>query len=300
MSVLICDNITKIYKDYNSIRDFSFNFLDNQIYAIIGRSNSGKETLLQLMTANIKPSSGIVYLDGEELTSSSKNRSRLCYIPNDTVFPDYIMIKTIFQEMKKKHPKWDNFYAYFLLEHFGIKPSATFSSLLTNKKFLLLNIIALASKANITFFDDSISEIDIKDRYDFFYFLYSHHQTYPRTIIFATEHVDEIDHLFDKILFLDRGKLIDFFTIEEIKNNFCYLSGKAEVLKSLISEVKVIGVEDRGKYLTVCIHKKLNKDETRKFQKYLIKISEVPIQKVFIYLIKLKKLKEKKTDQENN
>ena len=53
------------------------------------------------------------------------------------------------------------------------------------------------------------------------------------------------------------GKLIDFFTIEEIKNNFCYLSGKAEVLKSLINEVKVIGVEDRGKYLTVCIHKKI-------------------------------------------
>ena len=35
MSVLICDNITKIYKDYNSIKNFSFNFLDNQIYAII-------------------------------------------------------------------------------------------------------------------------------------------------------------------------------------------------------------------------------------------------------------------------
>lgn len=297
MSVLICDNITKIYKEHNSIKNFSFNFLDNQIYAIIGRSDSGKETLLQLMTANIKPTEGNVYLDGEFLTSNSNNLNRICHISKDTVFPDYITIKTIFKEMQEKYPKWDNYYAYSLLSHFHIKPKATFSSLLNNKKCLLFNIIALASKANITFFDDSIEKIDIKDRYDFFYFLYSHHQSYPRTIVFAIENVDEIDYIFDKILFLDKGKLIEFFTIEEIKNNFCYLSGKAEVLKSLISGIKVIGVEDRGKYLTVCIRKKLNKDETRKFQKYLIKIAEVPIQKVFIYLIKLRELKEKKIEQ---
>lgn len=297
MSVLICDNITKIYKDHNSIKNFSFNFLDNQIYAIIGRSDSGKEMLLQLMTASTKPTEGKVYLDGNILTSNSENLNRLCYISKDTIFPDYITIKTIMREMQEKYPKWDNYYAYSLLEHFNMKSNTTFSSLLDNKKCLLFNIIALASKANITFFDDSISEIDIKDRYDFFYFLYSHHQSYPRTIIFSIESVDEIDYIFDKILFLDKGKLIEFFTTEEIKNNFCYLSGKAEVLKSLISGVKVIGVEDRGKYLTVCIRKRLNKDETRKFQKYLIKISEVPIQKVFIYLIKLRELKEKKLEQ---
>jgi len=297
MSVLICDNLTKIYKDHNSIKNFSYNFLDNQIYAIIGRSDSGKEMLLQLMTANIKPSEGNVYVDGDFLTNNSENLKRLCYIPKNTVFPDYITVKTIFREMQEKYPKWDNFYAYFLLEHFNIKANATFSSLLKNKKCLLFNIIALASKANITFFDDSIEDVDIKDRHDFFYFLYSHHQYYPRTIIFAIENVDEIDYIFDKILFLDKGKLIEFFTTEEIKNNFCYLSGKAEVLKSLISGIKVIGVEDRGKYLTVCIRKKLNKDEIRKFQKYLIKISEVPIQKIFIYLIKLRELKEKKLEQ---
>ncbi|MDD3171781.1 MAG: ATP-binding cassette domain-containing protein [Bacilli bacterium] len=297
MSVLVCDNITKIYKDHNSIKNFSFNFLDNQIYAIIGRSDSGKDTLLQLMTAKIKPNDGFVYLDGDILQGNSKILSRLCYIPAKTTFPDYMSVKGILKEMKSKFPKWDNYYAYQLLEHFNIKPNSSFSSLLVNKQSLLFNIIALSSRANITFLDDAISNIDIKDRYDFFHFLYVHHETYPRTIIIATEYVDEIDYIFHKILFLDKGHLIDYFTTEEVKSNFCYLSGKTEVLKSLINGIKVIGVEDRGKMLTVCIRKKLNKDEIRKFQKYLIKISEVPIQKIFIYLIKLRELKEKKVDQ---
>ncbi|MDY0209035.1 MAG: ATP-binding cassette domain-containing protein, partial [Bacilli bacterium] len=111
MSVLICDNITKIYKDHNSIKNFSFNFLDNQIYAIIGRSDSGKEMLLQLMTASTKPTEGKVYLDGNILTSNSENLNRLCYISKDTIFPDYITIKTIMREMQEKYPKWDHYYA---------------------------------------------------------------------------------------------------------------------------------------------------------------------------------------------
>ena len=93
------------------------------------------------------------------------------------------------------------------------------------------------------------------------------------------------------MLFLDKGKLFDAFTIDEIKDSFCYLSGKTEVLKSLISGIKVIGYEEREKVLTVCIRKKLKKDDIRKFQKYLIKISEVPIQKIFIYLIQLREKK---------
>ena len=102
--------------------------------------------------------------------------------------------------------------------------------------------------------------------------------------------------MFDKILFLQKGKLIEVFTRDEIKNNFRYLTGKSEVLKSLLSGIKVVGVEERGGTLTVCIRKKLNKDEVRKFQKYLIKISEVPIQKIFIYLINIREKKGRRAE----
>ena len=76
-----------------------------------------------------------------------------------------------------------------------------------------------------------------------------------------------------------------------MKENFTYLSGKSEVLRSLISGIKVIGVEERGNTLYVCIHQKLTKDDIRKYKKYLIKMSEVPIQKVFVHLINLREKK---------
>ena len=292
MSVLICDNITKLDQNHNSIKNFSYNFLDNKIYAIVGKSDSGKDTLLNLMTAKSYPNEGCIYLDGKVLTNDKNLTSRFCFISKNTTFASYSTIKTILKDMSKHFPKWDNFYAYELLEHFRINPNDTYLSLLDNQKKLLSGIISLASLANITFLDDTVNGVDIKDRYDFFNFLYKHHERYPRTIIIVSDFIDEIDYLFDKILFLDKGKLIEHFTNEEIKNNFRYLTGKSEVLKSLINGVKVIGVEKRSNTLTVCVRKKLNKDDVRKFQKYLIKISEVPVQKVFIYLVNLIKLKE--------
>ncbi len=287
MSVLVCDCISK-YSKNNSIHNFNFNFLEKKIYSIVGKTDSGKKLLLDLLTAKTKPDSGVVYLDGEPLYNNSKMLKRICYLDKNTRFGKQSTPRSIFRHMNSKFPKWDNKYAYELLEYFNIKPNVFYFTLSKSKQHLLLGICSLASRANITVYNDPVSDADIKDRYDFYNFLYNHHQRYPRTIIIATDFADEIDYLFDKVLFLEKGYLIDCFTRNEIKNSFRYLTGKVEVLKSLLNGIKVIGVEQRGGMLTVCIRKKLNKDEIRKFQKYLIQISEVPVQKIFIYLINLR------------
>jgi len=195
--------------------------------------------------------------------------------------------------MSELFPKWDNAFAYEMINHFNINTNAKYSKLTTNKRSLFNAIIGLASRANITVFNHPIESVEAKDRYDFFEFLYKNHTRYPRTYIIATSYIDEIDYLINKVLFLDKGRLFAQFSVDEIKDGFRYLSGKTEVLKSLIGGVKIVGLEERGKTLTVCIRQKLSKDDIRKYQKYLIKISEVPISSVFIYLINLRLIKER-------
>lgn len=290
MSVLICENLTSVNKEI-IIENFNYNFLENQIYALVGKSDSGRDSLLDLMAARIKPQSGAVFLDGEKLYNNSTMSKRLCYISQNTSFPGHLNIKTIFKLMAAYYPKWDNAYAFELLDYYQIKTKRTFSNLKINEKELVLGILGLASRANITIFRRPLEAVDIKDRTDFFNFMYQHHIRYPRTLILSTDYIDEIESIINKVLFFDKGKLFENFTTEEIKNTFRFLSGKTEVLKSLISGVKVIGVEERYNNLTVCVAKKLTKDERRKYQKYLIKISEVPIQKVFVFLLNLREKK---------
>lgn len=293
MSVLVCENISKSKFNKEIIHNFSYNFLDNQIYAIIGNDSKKQNELLNLLCGKDKPTLGKVYLDGELLYNNNIMSERLCYISSETTFPSFLKVSEIFTMMAEIFPKWDNSFAYEMTSHFDIALNSKYDKLNNNKKSLLNAILGLASLANITVFEHPIDSVDTKYRYDFFNFLYKNHVRYPRTYIISTSYIDEIDYLVNKVLFLDRGRLFAQFSIDEIKDNFRYLSGKTEVLKSLISGVKIVGVEERGKTLTVCIRQKLSKDDIRKYQKYLIKISEVPISSIFIYLINLRLIKEK-------
>lgn len=296
MSVLLCDNVTKTYKHNESIHNFSFNFLDRKIYGILGKKGSGRGTLVRLLSSIVKPNSGTIWVDGKRFTKHNAIRSRVCYIKKKKRYPFFYKVNTILKLMNRKYPKWDSYYAYTLCSHFKINASDSYGSLEENKKNILNAICALASRANITIYEDPLFDADIKDRYDFFNFLYKHHQRYPRTVIITSDHIDEINYLFDKVLFLYDGKLIEYFTSKELSTNFKYLTGKTEVLKSLIKGIKIIGTEERNGILTVCVRKDISKDERRKFIKYLIEVSDVPIEKVFIYLINIREYRNKKND----
>ena len=81
MSVLRLDNVSFKYEKNNKlvIKDLSFEFEKGKIYAIVGKSGAGKTTLLSLLAGLIKPTSGTIYLDGED----TKNRDMYTYRSKD-------------------------------------------------------------------------------------------------------------------------------------------------------------------------------------------------------------------------
>ena len=275
MSVLVCENISK--SENGPIKNFSYNFLDNQIYGLVGKNDSKIEELFSLISGETKPQSGKVVF----------------YLPTAPSYFNGTPIIKIIARLSKSYPKLDNAYAYQILKKYGIDINAIYSKLTEREKSIVLGVLAIVSKANITIMNLPLKDADFKDKYDFFKTIYTDHESYSRTFIINTDFIDDITYLVDKILFFDKGKLISQFTVEEINDNFRYLSGKTEVVKSLVSGIKLLGYEDLGKTLTVCVGQKLSKDDIRKYQKYMIKISEVPIHIIYIYLVNLRELKDR-------
>lgn len=292
MSVLVCENISK--SENGPIKNFSYNFLDNQIYGLVGKNDSKIEELFSLISGETKPQSGKVYVDGEDLYDNDMAiEERVFYLPTAPSYFNGTPIIKIIARLSKSYPKLDNAYAYQILKKYGIDINAIYSKLTEREKSIVLGVLAIVSKANITIMNLPLKDADFKDKYDFFKTIYTDHESYSRTFIINTDFIDDITYLVDKILFFDKGKLISQFTVEEINDNFRYLSGKTEVVKSLVSGIKLLGYEDLGKTLTVCVGQKLSKDDIRKYQKYMIKISEVPIHIIYIYLVNLRELKDR-------
>ncbi len=75
----------KFPKSENKIlNNFSFNFETNKIYALTGRSGSGKSTLIDLISGIIKPDSGKILSDGQNIFNNIKLwQKKIGYVPQE-------------------------------------------------------------------------------------------------------------------------------------------------------------------------------------------------------------------------
>lgn len=66
-------NISKIYNNsFKVLKDINLSINNGEYVCIIGKSGSGKTTLAKLITAEEKPSSGIISIDGWDITKIKK------------------------------------------------------------------------------------------------------------------------------------------------------------------------------------------------------------------------------------
>src|SRR5438876_6586256 len=71
--MLKIEHLTKIYGDgTKALHDISIDVPDGQFLIIIGLSGSGKSTLMRCINRLVEPTSGKIWLDGEEVTAASQ------------------------------------------------------------------------------------------------------------------------------------------------------------------------------------------------------------------------------------
>jgi branched-chain amino acid transport system ATP-binding protein len=77
-------NVTSGYGHTTILRDVSLSIPTGQVTALLGPNGAGKTTLLKTISGLIKPTSGSVFLDNDDVTSKSPNQRAqrgLCHIP---------------------------------------------------------------------------------------------------------------------------------------------------------------------------------------------------------------------------
>ena len=84
------EHISKEYKNTTALDDFSMTFSEG-IYGLLGPNGAGKSTLMKLITRNIKPTAGEIYLDGTDIHTLKREYQRLIgYMPQQqAIYPFY-------------------------------------------------------------------------------------------------------------------------------------------------------------------------------------------------------------------
>jgi ribose transport system ATP-binding protein len=75
MNVLEAVDITKEYPGTTALKNVSVSFESGKIHALIGKNGSGKSTLVKIFSGAIRPTSGTILSNGEELAFSNPSEA---------------------------------------------------------------------------------------------------------------------------------------------------------------------------------------------------------------------------------
>ena len=73
MAQIIIENVRKDFGSFNAVKSSSFTVEDGEFFMLLGPSGCGKTTTLRMMAGLELPTSGEIYIDGEEVVLWSVN-----------------------------------------------------------------------------------------------------------------------------------------------------------------------------------------------------------------------------------
>lgn len=199
------------------LSNLSFKILNDKITVIVGERGSGKSSLLSLMSGNLKPQMGEVYL--------FEKIGFLCQNSEERFFCNSVYEELLFNLKKHKYKGDINKRIINVLKMVGFDQSYLSRSpfLISKgeqKKLALASILVYNPKVLIL--DEPFMGLDYESKINFIKLIKMIKFKYGKTIIMATNDIDMAFELADNIIALESGKLVfegnkfDLFTNYEM------------------------------------------------------------------------------------
>lgn len=203
-----------------ALDDVSVSFAAGSFTAVMGPSGSGKSTLLQCASGLDRPTSGTVYVDGQELPSGSEaevtrfRRSRIGFIFQQyNLLPTLTALENVTLPLRLAGTKTDRKRCVSLLEQVGLgdRMGQRPSELSGGQQQRVAIARALASRPSIVFADEPTGALDRASASDVLMMLRSAVAEHQQTVIMVTHDPVAAAHA-DSVVFLTDGRIVGTLT----------------------------------------------------------------------------------------
>ena len=220
------EDVTKKYDENTlAVDSITFEIPSNELTVLIGPSGCGKTTTLKMINRIVRPTTGKILIDGNDVTAMDVKQLRrgIGYvIQNVGLFPHMSVkdnIATVPRLLKWERSKIDRRISE-LLELVGLEPKSYAKKLpkeLSGGEAQRVGVArALAADPPIILMDEPFGAVDPLTRVRLQDEFARIQEDLHKTIVFVTHDIDEAIRLADRIAVMRAGRILQYDTPEEI------------------------------------------------------------------------------------
>lgn len=256
-AVLSARGVYKSYGKKEVLHNLDLTIEPGKIYGLIGRNGAGKTTLLGILTAQNTLDQGHVTYDDQPVWENQRALDNICFSRElqPTLFSgqNNLKVKHYLKSAAIYYPNWDQAYAGRLLAEFKLEPKKKICQLSKGQMSMVTILIALASRAPITILDEPAAGLDVVMRERFYQLLLEDYAQTNRTFIVSTHIIEEAASVFEQVIILDEGKIIENCPTEELIDQFRYVSGREDVVDEVCRGLEVLSTHQMGRHKTAAV-----------------------------------------------
>ena len=218
------NDLSKQYKNTLAVKNISFKIKKNAIVGLLGPNGCGKTTTIGMMLGLIKPSSGTVFINGQNIENEN-NRTKIL---------EKVNFISPYVELPKKLTVEENLKVYGKLygvnnlqdkisdlmkqlNLFELKKRKT-GELSSGQKNRVSLAKALINEPEILFLDEPTASLD-PDVGDYIRtYLENFASKKDTTILLASHNMNEVERLCNEVMMMKNGKIIDKGTCSSLIN----------------------------------------------------------------------------------
>lgn len=290
MPDISCNKVNLFYKKTHALQDVSFTIKENTICGLLGRNGAGKTSLMSLLASFRQASSGEVLFGGKAVYDNPSVMPQTIFIYSRSADSSTGMkVREYLKGCAQFRPQWSESYAQELLRNFDINERKSIDSLSLGQRASVYAISGLASRCPVTLYDEAYLGMDAAVRKYFIQEVLEDYMRVPRTILFSTHFIGEIENMIEDVLVMSEGKVLMHENTDILRGRGLAITGELATVDNFLTSldsrtVEILASRQLGNQKEVVVYGKLPGEHQTKAASLGLSLAQPSLQDLFVHI----------------
>lgn len=217
LPVLEIKNVHKKYLSHTVLEGVGFSIPRGKIVGLLGPNGCGKTTILKLISGLLQLDEGEIRING--ISPGQQTKSMISYLPERSYLNDWMKISDILNLFSDFYADFDRERAEQMLTDLKISKEEKLKTMSKGTKEKVQLILVMSRRASLYLLDEPIGGVDPATRE---YILHTILKNFDEnsSILITTHLIQDVETIFDQVLFLNQGKIVIDGEVDEIREKY--------------------------------------------------------------------------------